>query len=188
MQKKNPKVFLFVDNFDLKILSSLNKNVNIIYRNYKKKINKSTLLSIKKYCKFSKRKFYLSNDAKLAIQLNLDGVYIPSFNKKINFKPFITHKKFEIIGSAHNKQEIHIKKLQGCDLIFLSPIFRTEKTKKFLGIIKFNLLTLNENKKFVALGGVKRKNFKKIRLTRSVGYSGISWIKKNGPRINLRPF
>ena len=34
-----------------------------------------------KICKLQKRKFYLANNLKLAKKLNLDGVYIPSFNK-----------------------------------------------------------------------------------------------------------
>ena len=85
MQKKLPNVFLFIDEFNLKNLSFLNKNIDIIYRNYKKKTDKNTLISIKKFCKRSKRKFYIANDIKKAIQFNIDGVYIPSFNKQINY-------------------------------------------------------------------------------------------------------
>ena len=35
--------------------------------------------------KVQKNKFYLSNNIKLSIQLGLNGIYIPSFNKKINY-------------------------------------------------------------------------------------------------------
>ena len=188
MQKKLPNVFLFIDEFNLKNLSLLDKNIDIIYRNYKKKTDKSTLISIKKFCKRSKRKFYIANDIKKAIQLNIDGVYIPSFNKKINYSSFNTKKKFEIIGSAHNKKEIFIKKAQKCRLIFLSSLFKSEKSKKFLDVIKYNLTILCEKKQFVALGGINETNIKKVYLTKSVGFAGIRWIKKNGPRKILRPF
>lgn len=118
----------------------------------------------------------------------MDGVYIPSFNKNLNFSNLNIQRKFEIIGSAHNKKEIIIKKHQNCKLIFLAPLFKTTKNKKYLNIIKYNLITLNEKKKFVALGGISKSNIKKVYLTKSIGFAGISWIKKNGPRNFLRPF
>ena len=57
---------------------------------------------------------------KLAIQLNVDGVYIPSFNKDLNFSNINTRKKFHLIGSAHNKKEVLVKKYQNCRLVFFS--------------------------------------------------------------------
>ena len=48
-------------------------------------------------------------------------------------------------------------------------------------------MTLSQNFKFIALGGIDKNNYKKLKLTKVVGFSGISWIKKNGLR-NLRPF
>ena len=33
------------------------------------------------FCKKKKIKFFLSNEIKLALKLDLDGVYLPSFNK-----------------------------------------------------------------------------------------------------------
>ena len=188
MQNKLPKIFLFVDEFNLKDLSSLDKNIDIIYRNYKKKIDKSTLLSLKNFCKKNKRELYISNDIKLAIQLDLDGIYIPSFNNNLNFNNLSISKKFHIIGSAHNKKEVLVKKQQNCSLIFLAPLFQTPKNKTSLNIIKFNLITLNENRRFIALGGINKSNIKKINLTKSIGFAGISWIKKNGLRMFLRPF
>jgi thiamine-phosphate pyrophosphorylase len=188
MQKNLPRVFLFVDGFNSKDLASLNKNIDIIYRNYKKKINKSILLSLKNFCRKQKRKFYISNNIKLAIELDIDGVYIPSFNKKLNLLNINTRKNFSIIGSAHNKREVITKNLQNCNLIFLAPLFKTIKNKKNLNISKFNLITLGQKKKFIALGGINEKNFNQLYLTNSVGFAGIRWLKKNGPRKFLRPF
>ena len=33
-------------------------------------------------------KFFLSNNIKLAMRLKLDGAYIPSFNKELNFNSY----------------------------------------------------------------------------------------------------
>ena len=89
-------------------------------------------------------------------------------------------KNFKIIGSAHNSIEIKIKERQNCEKIFISPIFKTEKNKKFLDTIKFNLLANQTSKKIVSLGGINSENLRNINLTRSCGIASISWIKKNG--------
>jgi|TARA_Y100000389_G_C17392814_1_gene480852 thiamine-phosphate pyrophosphorylase len=184
MQKKLPNVYLFIDYFNPLDLNALNQNISIIYRNYKKKIDESTIISLKNYCKLNKRKLYLALNIKLAIKHKLDGVYIPSFVKTKNFNLHPKPKNFFIIGSAHNKSEIINKIDQGCSSIFLAPIFKVNKKKKFLGIHKFNYLTLNFKKKFIALGGINQKNVKRLKLLNCKGYAGISWIKKNRPKIN----
>jgi Thiamine monophosphate synthase len=118
----------------------------------------------------------------------LDGIYIPSFNKKINYiGTYSLPKSFKIIGSAHNFSEIIIKQKQRCNEVFLSPIFEINKSKKFLDISKFNLITLNLKIDYIALGGINQKNYKKIKLLRSKGFASISWAKKNGLR-NLGRF
>ena len=159
----------------------------MIYRNYEKKPTKSLIIKIKNYCKKRKNKFYLSNNYKLAINLDLDGVYLPSFNKEIIFNIFSKRKNFLVLGSAHSTQEIIIKQRQGCKLIFLAPIFKVNKKKHFLGVNKFNQLTTNKKIDFIALGGINDLNIKKINLLNCYGFAGISWIKKNGLR-KLRPF
>ncbi len=88
----------------------------------------------------------------MAIKFKADGIYIPSFNKRITLNKASLDKNFKIIGSAHNQMEIKKKIDQGCEVIFLSPIFRIEKSKKYLGVCKFGLLTLKYRRKFIALG------------------------------------
>ena len=180
------KKFLFIKDFNENTLSSIDKDFDIIYRNYEDNSNETLLKKIKNFCKRTNRKLYLSNNLKLALKLDLDGFYIPAFNKKLNFKNLTLKKGFEIIGSAHNIYEIKTKLTQQCKLIFLSPIFKSEKNKNFLGVIKFNILCLGFQKKFIALGGINKNNIKKILLTKSKGVAGISQIKKikkNGPKI-----
>ena len=125
---------------------------------------------------------------KLAIQLNLDGVYLSAFNKILNYSNIKLKKKFTIIGSAHNIRELKIKENQNCNEIFISPIFKTKKTKKYLDVIKFNYLATITNKKTICLGGINEKNISRLRLTKCNGFASISWIKKNGLNKNLGRF
>ena len=178
MQKKISQFYYFVNEYNYAELSNLSKNINIIYRNYKKNINISTLISIRNFCKKNKIKFFMSNNIKLAIRYKLDGVYIPAFNKQINFVKYLLPLNFKIIGSAHNNIEISIKEKQGCNTIFVSPIFKINKKNYFLDVVKFNLLTLNNKTKFVALGGINKKNKNKLNLLKIHGFAGISYFQK----------
>jgi thiamine-phosphate pyrophosphorylase len=168
--------YYFISNFDTNNIDQQDKQTIIIYRNYSsKKIDKTKILKLRNYCKKKGLKFYLSNDIKLAINLNLDGVYIPSFNKKFNHLSYFYKKNFEIIGSAHNNKEIKIKELQKVNTIFLSSLFK--KNKNYLGINKFKLLSNLTNKKIVALGGISNKNLNKLKLINLSGFAGISYFE-----------
>jgi thiamine-phosphate pyrophosphorylase len=187
MKHNFPKIYHFIDDFKEKDIEYLPKNIALIYRNYENKPSKSLITKIKNCCRKRKIKFYLSNNYKMAINLDLDGVYLPSFNKEIIFNIFSKRKNFLILGSAHSIKEISIKQKQGCKLIFLAPIFKVNKKKHFLGVNKFNQLATNKKINFIVLGGINDLNIKKINLLNCYGFAGIRWIKKNGLR-KLRPF
>ena len=155
------------------------KRTNIIYRNYAREIDIQKILNLKNFCKKKDFKFFLSNNVKLAMNLNLDGVYIPSFNKTNQHLFYNFKKGFEIIGSAHSFKEIKIKEKQGVNKIFLSSLFKYNKN--FLGLNKFKLLSKLSKKKIVALGGISSRNIKKLNLTNVSGYSGISIFQKKRP-------
>ena len=156
------KKYYFINKFDTNNIDKQDKKTAIIYRNYLTKTPDQTLiLKIKKYCKKKSIKFYLSNNIKLALKLNLDGAYIPSFNNQINYTgSFSLPKSFKIIGSAHNLREIIIKQKQKCDEVFLSPLFKVNKSRRFLNVSRFNLIALNSNIGCIALGGINQKNYK----------------------------
>ena len=179
MHDQIPKIFCYINQYDKNYIKRLNKNIAIIYRNYNKTINHKEIKNIKKICKTTNRKFYLANDIKNALKFDLDGVYIPSFNKSLKINSFAKKKKFKILGSAHNLQEIKIKELQGVHCIFLSPIFKTKKSNKFLDIIKFNYLKKNTKKKIICLGGIKINNLNKINLVDAYGFASVSLFRKN---------
>ena len=168
--------YYFINKLDTNIIDKQDKQTAIIYRNYKSEIiDKLLILKIKKYCKFRKVKFYLSNDVKLALKLDLDGAYIPSFNKSTQHLAFSLKKNFKIIGSAHNIKEIKIKELQNVKSIFISSLFK--KNKNYLGINKFKLISNLTNKKVVALGGISKKNINRLRLLNNSEFAGISYFE-----------
>ena len=179
-----PLSFVFIDICEEQYIRKLDKKIAIIYRNYSVKHNKRQILKIKNICKKDGRKFFISNNVKLAVNLSLDGVYLPSFNTSLNIHKINLKKNFMIIGSAHSVSELKIKERQGAQAIFISPLFKTKKNKEFLNPVKFNLLALKTSKKIIALGGITTKNLNKLRITKSYGFAGISYVK-NKDRIKI---
>jgi len=183
----NIKYYYFIDKFNKKEIEKLSTQISLIYRNYHKKSDPEELRKLVTHCRANRRKVYISNNLKDAIKYNFDGLYIPSFHKQLKFQN-ITKKNLEIIGSAHNASELKIKEKQGCSYIFLSPVFRNNKNKKFLDVIKTNLLKKLTKNQIVLLGGINQKTIKRTKLCTASGIAAISWIKKNGPSINTGPF
>tara|TARA_B100001996_G_C18285370_1_gene448577 strand:- start:34 stop:561 length:528 start_codon:yes stop_codon:yes gene_type:complete len=175
MHNRIPKKFYFIDKFDKSTIDKQSKNTAIIYRNYSKKLKKEEIKNLKYYCRIKGLKFFLSNNVKLAITLNLDGVYLPSFNTNLKHLSFNLKKKFIILGSAHNIKQIKIKEFQKVEAIFISSIFKEKKN--FLGINKFKIISKYSNKKIIALGGISKKNLKLLKLINCYGFAGISYFK-----------
>ena len=168
--------YYFISKFETNNIDKQDKQTIIIYRNYSsERLDETLILKIKKYCKKKGIKFYLSNNIQLANKLNLDGAYIPSFNKSTKHLAFSFKNNFNIIGSAHNLKEIKIKEKQKVSKIFLSSLFK--KNKNFLGINKFNLLSKLTNKRIVVLGGVSKKNLKKLKILKQFEFAGISYFE-----------
>ena len=171
-------IYYFIDKFDRNEILSLDKKINIIYRNYKEINLDPVIKQIKEVCNKTNRKFYIANSLKTALKFNLDGLYLPAFNNKLNYKNINSRKNFKIIGSAHNYKEVKIKENQGCKEIFITPIFYNPKNKTYLNIVRFNYLNLRTKINSIALGGINEENLKKLKCTKVIGFAGISWIKK----------
>jgi len=156
------------------------KDKSIIIYNEKNSINEKKLTKLREICKSKNVKFYIINDIKFAFKYKADGLVITSNNKRsiYNF-----NKRIVRIGVAHTQKEYYQKIQQKCDYIFLSPIFFNKKysANKILGMLKFNLISLNWKIKILALGGISEQNLKKIKFTRSVGMGAITFFKKKGP-------
>jgi len=168
--------YYFINKFDTNNIDKQDKQTAIIFRNYSSKpTDQLLILKIKRYCKKKSIKFYLSNDFKLAIRLNLDGVYIPAFNTSFKHLSYSFKKNFKIIGSAHNLKEIKEKENQNVEKIFLSSLFK--RNKNYLGMNKFRLLSNLTKKRVVVLGGVSKVNLKKLKLLNQLEFAGISYFE-----------
>ena len=111
----------------------------------------------------------------MALKLGLDGAYIPSFNNSLEHLAYSFKKNFKIIGSAHNLREIRIKESQNVEKIFLSSLFK--KSKNYLGINKFRLISNLTKKNIVVLGGISKENLKKLKLLNNPEFAGISYFE-----------
>ena len=169
------KKYHFISKFEADELNNLDKDTSIIYRNYSIKTNLNVLLKIKMLCKKKRAKFFLSKNVKLAIKLNLDGVYLPSFDNSLKSNNYHLKKKFIIIGSAHNIKEIRFKERQQVNELFISSLFKKKKT--FLGVNRFKKLSKLTKIPIIALGGINSKNISKLKLLNLKGFSGIRYFK-----------
>ena len=168
--------YYFISKFDSNNIKKQDNKTVIIYRNYSSiPVNENLIIKIRDFCKKNRKKFYLSNDIKLAIKLDLDGAYIPSFNKYFVHLNYSLKKNFELIGSAHNIKEIRTKEVQKIEKIVISSIFK--KNKNYLGIYRFKNISKYTNKKIIALGGLDKKNVKKLSLIKSDSFAGISFFE-----------
>ena len=184
------KYFLIIENikdFDLENIKKRNKFF-IIYRNNKNVDKLGDLLRFRQKCKLKAIKFYVANNIKLATMLKSDGVYLSSFNNKLNFLNY-KRPNFKIIGSAHNFKEISNKIKQGCSSILLSKLFLVDydKNAPFYGIVKFNYFS-KISKKIIPLGGIKEQNLNQLRNVSGNGIALLSEIKKKPANIINRLF
>ena len=175
MHNKTLNKYYFIKKFNQSHIDKQDNKTTIIFRNYDDRIDENLIFKIKNYCKKKGNKFLISNNVKLAVKLNLDGVYIPSFNTTKKHLSYSFKKDFIILGSAHNIYQIRSKELQNVSMIFLSSIFK--KNKNYLGINKFKFLSCLTKKEFIALGGISKFNLKKLNLINCSGFAGISYFE-----------
>ena len=185
------KYFFIIEStrdIDLKNIKNSNK-FSIIYRSKNIAENKEKLMKFRKNCKTKKIDFYVSNNIKLGNDLKADGIYISAHNKNLN----ISHLKnfnFKVVGSAHNIKEINVKKLQGCSSIIISRLFETSYKYKrgFLGLVRFNLLSLSRQENLIPLGGIKLSNLNKLNIVKCNSIALSSEIIKKPVIFSSRCF
>ena len=174
------KIYFYVN--ELNDIQKLNlnqlKNVNIIYRNYNLEDYQYRALKLKNFCRLNKFKFFISNDFKLANRISADGLYLPSYNQIEKYH----HSKIQKIGSAHNEREIKNKIQQGCEEIFISPVFNTSsgglKNGKGIMFYKRFVNLFKSKTKINALGGINSENVKSILNSKGSGFASLGMIEK----------
>lgn len=174
---KKIKYYYFINNFNPLELKKINNNKNIFLIYYDtKQSNIEDIYRIKNFAKKNKIKLYISNYNHKFSNIKIDGIHIPSSNKKriLNLK-----KGLDIIGTVHNQLEFYFKKKQGCSKIFLSPLFKTKKysDNKILNTNKFRLISKEWLITKLALAGIKKGNFNKLKDLKIQGVGTASYFK-----------
>ena len=185
------KYYLFVENtreFNLNLIKIRNK-FNIIYRNSTTKERIEDLKVYRRRCKQNGVNFFVANDTKLLSKINADGLYISAYNKNLQTNTFYK-KGFKIIGSAHNQKELDLKIKQGCKVVIYSRLFKTNYPYKsgYLGIQKFNIISLRARTEVVPLGGINAYNLSKLKSVLSHSFACLSAIKKKPAKLINRLF
>ena len=180
------KFYFFIDTLDEIIIKNIKnfKKIAFIYNsNSNNKINNISIKTIRDFCKKNKIPFFFMDNFKLAEKFNAEGIFLSSSYQKIG-NIFLKKKNFKIIGSAHNQLEYFLKRKQLCDVVMLSPLFYNKKysQNKILNVCKFNLISMNWNKKICALGGINSNNLKKLNMTKSSSAAFISLMKENNQK------
>jgi thiamine-phosphate pyrophosphorylase len=180
------KFYFFTDTLDEIIIKNIKnfKKLSFIYKSESiNDINIANLSTIRKFCKKNKIPFFISDNFRLAEKCKADGIFLSSSYKKIG-NIFLKKNNFKIIGSAHNQFEYFLKERQLCDVIMLSPLFYNKKysQNKILNVCKFNLISMNWEKKICALGGINLNNIKKLNMTKSSAAAFVSLMKNNNQK------
>ena len=187
---KNKYYFIIENTKDIDLSNiKICKKINIIYRKRKFTEKISNLLRFRRFCLTKRIKFYISNDLNLLKKIKADGLYISANNKNLNLN-ILKNANFDIIGSAHNYKEINIKKIQGCSTILFSRLFKTTylNKKDFLGLVRFNLISLSQKLPLVPLGGIRLSNLNKLNIVKCNSFAVLSEIKKKPANIINRLF
>ena len=181
MKQKELKFYFFTNTLNDAVIKNITKftSIGLIFRENKDVNNEEELKKIRKLCKKKNIPFYIADNYRLAIKYDANGIFLTNkYRKNIPFQHKIN---FKIIGSAHSRLEYFKKISQNCETIMLSPLFYNKKysLNGVLGVLKFNLMTLDWKSKVCALGGINIENLKKIKITRCSSVAFISMINNN---------
>tara|TARA_Y100001970_G_C14205723_1_gene843838 strand:+ start:519 stop:1067 length:549 start_codon:yes stop_codon:yes gene_type:complete len=170
-----------IQNLDFEYIKKTKANLILQSNNIKK--NKDFYKFISK-CRNKLINIFIANDTNLLHKVKSNNFYVSSYNKKKYFYLKRYNSKIKIIGSAHNLREMREKFNQGCDKIVFSRLFQTYK-KGFYDVIKFNLITHQNKRQIVALGGINNLNYKKLQMVNCIGFALLKELK-NKPDFLIR--
>ena len=126
-------------------------------------------------CKKYKSYFIINGVDNLKFNKYCDGIQLTSDNiKNVNIKSI--DRKYFLIGSCHNENEIIICNNSNIDLITISPIYNTG-SKIGIGWDKFRELTKKSKQPVFALGGLNyKRDIDTIRKSGGIGLASKSYF------------
>jgi thiamine-phosphate pyrophosphorylase len=167
--------FYIIKDHKITIKNSLKVNKIALIINIKEA---NSLRAIKEIVKKNiHNQIFIANNSRLIVSKKIMGVYLSSYNNKINnFNKNHTF-NYNVIGGAHNISEIRKKFQLGCDAVFLSPVFKTTShlESKPIGLVRFLLISKLFKNKVYPLGGVNPKNLGLFNTLKK--FAGISFFK-----------
>ena len=84
-------IYYYIDNFNKDEIDKLDRFVSIIFRNYSNKINEKEVKDLTNFCRKQRRKVYISNNLRIALKYNFNGIYIPSFNRILKYRNILNY-------------------------------------------------------------------------------------------------
>lgn len=85
-----------------------------------------------------------------------------------------------VTASAHRQREVVQAFARGADLVFLSPVFatRSHPGAHVLGPVRFGLIAQAAPGPVLALGGMGRRNARRLKALGAAGYGAIDdWVQ-----------
>ena len=185
-----PDTSFFFDPYDKNAktnFSRVTKKIGIIFYSNSKFKNKFSA-KIKDYidlCKQNRIFFLIQNSIDLAIKHKAIGVfcYLDYFKKSSNLKLLSLKRPAHIkmFTSVHNLKEIKFSEKKNFDVIFISPLFKTQSHPSYRPLVSVNFINLCTKSSLInlALGGVTKKNYRRIKNNKLAGFGGITYFKNN---------
>jgi len=125
--------------------------------------------------KYPAIKAFIHDDIKLAVELKVAGVHLPSnsFDKIEKAK----REKLEVIVSTHNQDEVVTVERLGADYVTYSPIFTTPNKGEPKGVEALSILLAFSDIHVFALGGiVTDKEVALLCKTKVYGFASIRYF------------
>ena len=164
----------------IKIISSLQENALVIFREYDLNYQDRLYLAqkIQKICQKRNLKLIIGKDINLAKIVATSSIHFSDHDDFLD--DFIKIRKFFpndlfVTCSFHSEETLLKYQDLDLDIRFLSPIFKTtsHKDQKPLGIEFLKKLTEEKNIKICPLGGINIENIKELQNLNISGIAGI---------------
>ena len=110
--------YYFINKFDTNNIDKQDKQTAIIYRNYSSKYMTNSILKLKDIVKKNQLNFIYQIILNLQLNLDLDGAYIPSFNKDTNILAYSYKKNFKLLDLHTILKKLRIKENQNVKKYF----------------------------------------------------------------------
>lgn len=178
--KNLPTMFFFTDRKKIKniflVIEKLPENSAVIIREYDLSFEEKEKFARKilEIARLRNLRIFVGKDLKLAKKVRADGVHFSDQDK--NLKAYQIPKNMLISYSCHDRRSLKNAKKLKANLVFYSPIFKTNShpNQKPKGLYLLRNFARCNYIPTYALGGINQSNIKLLGTTKTHGIGGIS--------------